>query len=393
MRKLKAAVIGAGFMGRTHVEALRRLGFVDVVAVAAISDEEAKKFAASAGIDWATADVDAILADKSIDGVHICTPNALHCPIAMKALRAGKHVLSEKPLAMSTAEAKKMLELAEKKGLCHATNHNLRYYPLTQQIRRMIENGELGEILVVQGTYSQDWLLYDTDFNWRILRKDNGPLRVMGDIGSHWMDMIQHLTGLPITALSADLEIIHKTRKQPMVAIETFAGKTLKPADYKEVKIDTEDYGAVMIHLGDRARGAFTVSQLAAGCKNRFEFMICGTKASVSWNQEQPNHMWVGYRNEPNRIIQKDASLMDPKAAPYAEYPGGHAEGYPDSHKQLFKRFWSRVADPSLPIEYPTFADGLRGMQLLEKVIESHKKRGWVNTGLGAKKLAKKAAK
>ena len=393
MRKLKAAVIGAGFMGRTHVEALRRLGFVEVVAVAAISDEEAKKFAASAYIDWATADVDAILADKSIDGVHICTPNALHYPIAMKALKAGKHVLSEKPLAMSAAEAKKMLELAEKKSLCHATNHNLRYYPLTQQIRRMIENGELGEILVVQGTYSQDWLLYDTDFNWRILRKDNGPLRAVGDIGSHWMDMIQHVTGLPITALCADLAIMHKTRKQPLVAIETFAGKTLQPADYKEIKIDTEDYGGVLLHLGERARGAFTVSQVSAGCKNRFEFMVSGTKASVSWNQEQPNQMWVGYRNEPNRIIQKDPSLMDPRAATYADYPGGHAEGYPDSHKQLFRRFWSRVGDPSLPIEYPTFADGLRGMQLLEKVIESHKKRGWVNTGLGAKKPARKAAR
>ena len=378
-------------MGRTHVEALRRLGFVDVAAVAGIDLAEAERFAAANAIECA-ATVDDILADKSIDGVHVCTPNALHCPIAMQALKAGKHVLSEKPLALSAAEAKKMLELAEKKGLCHATNHNLRYYPMTQQIRRMIENGDLGEILVVQGTYSQDWLLYDTDFNWRILRKDNGPLRVMGDIGSHWMDMIQHVTGLPITALCAELEIIHKTRKQPLVAIETFAGKTLKPADYKEIKIDTEDYGAVLLHLGERARGAFTVSQAAAGCKNRFEFMICGTKASVSWNQEQPNHIWVGYRNEPNRILQKDPSLLDPRAAAYADYPGGHAEGYPDAHKQLFKRFWSRVADPSLPAEYPTFADGLRGMQLLERVIESDKKRGWVNTGLGAKKPVKKAA-
>lgn len=392
MGKLKAAVIGAGFMGRTHVENIRRLGFVEVVAVAAISDDEAKRFAASTYIDWATSDVDAILADKSIDGVHICTPNALHFPIAMKALKAGKHVLSEKPLAMTAGEAKKMLDLAEKKGLCHATNHNLRYYPMTQQIRRMIENGELGEILSVDGHYAQDWLLYDTDFNWRILRKDNGALRVVGDIGSHWMDMIQHVTGLPITALCADLEIFHKVRKQPKIAIETFAGKTLRPEDYKEVKIDTEDYGAVLVHLGDRTRGAFTVTQMAAGCKNRFEFMICGSKASVSWNQEQPNSIWIGYRNEPNRILQKDPSLLDPKAAPYSSYPGGHAEGYPDAHKQLFAHFWARVADRSLPIEYPTFADGLRGMQLLEKVIESDKKRGWVNTGFGKKPAAKKTA-
>ena len=224
MRKLRAAVIGAGFMGRVHTEALRRLGTVEVAAVAAITEEEAKRFAEANNIEWATADVDSILKSGDIDGVHICTPNALHAPIALAALKAGKHVLCEKPLALSAAEAKKMAELAEKKGLCNATNHNLRYYPVVQQIRRMIENGDLGEILVVQGTYSQDWLLYDTDFNWRILRKHNGTLRAVGDIGSHWMDMIQHVTGLPITSLCADLNIIHKTRKQPKVAIETFAG-------------------------------------------------------------------------------------------------------------------------------------------------------------------------
>jgi predicted dehydrogenase len=378
MRTLKAAIFGAGFMGRTHLEAIRRLGFVEVVAVAGITHEEASRFAAANNIPHAAASAEEILADPSIDGVHICTPNATHAPLAMKALQAGKHVLCEKPLAMSASEAKQMLDLANKKKLCHATNHNLRYYPVVQQIRRMIENGDLGEILVVQGTYSQDWLLYDTDFNWRILKKDNGPLRVVGDIGSHWMDMIQHLTGLSITALCADLNIVHKTRKQPKVAIETFAGKTLSPEDYNEIKIDTEDFGMVMLHLGPRCRGAYTVSQVSAGCKNRFEFQIFGTKAGAGWCQERPDELWIGYRNEPNRIIIKDPSLLYPQAASYADLPGGHSEGYDDTHKMLFRRFWSRVADPSLPVEYPTFADGLRGMLLLEKVLESHKKRAWV---------------
>lgn len=394
MRKLKAAVIGAGFMGRTHVEALRRLGNVEVAAVSAATEEEARGFAESQFIDFATGNVDKILADPSIDGVHICTPNATHFPIAMKALKANKHVLCEKPLAMSASEARQMVELAEQKGLCHATNHNLRYYPATQQIRRMIENGDLGEILVVQGTYSQDWLLYDTDFNWRILRKHNGPLRVVGDIGSHWMDMIQHVTGMPITQLCADLNIVHKTRRQPKVAIQTFAGKTLRPEDYNEVKIDTEDFGMVMVHMGARCRGAYTVSQVSAGCKNRFEFQIFGTKAGVAWNQERPDEIWVGKRNEPNGIILKDPSLFYPAAASYADLPGGHSEGYDDCHKQLFRRFWARVADASLPVEYPTFADGLRGMELLEKVTESHKKRTWVNSAPAkAKKASKPAAK
>jgi len=399
MPKLKAAVIGAGFMGRVHTEALRRLGNVEVVAVVAITEEEARRFANANGIDWATADVDSVLQDEHIRGVHICTPNATHAPIALAALKAGKHVLCEKPLAMSAAEARQMLELAERKHLCHATNHNLRYYPVVQHIRRMIEHGDLGEILVVQGTYSQDWLLYDTDFNWRILRKHNGPLRVVGDIGSHWMDMIQHLTGLPITALCADLNIVHKTRKQPKVAIQTFAGKTLRPDEYDEVKIDTEDYGAVLLHLGEKARGAFTVSQVNAGCKNRFEFYIFGTKMGVGWNQESPDTLWIGRRNEPNMVIVKDPSLLYPKAAAYADLPGGHSEGYDDCHKMVFRRFWARVEDPSRPIEYPTFADGLRGMELLEKVIESNQKRGWVHCAPRAAKaeapapVAKKKAK
>ena len=279
---------------------------------------------------------------------------------------------------MSVAEARDLVKLAKKTGLANCIEHNLRYYPVVQQIRRMIEAGELGEILIVQGTYSQDWLLYDTDWNWRIDSKANGKLRAMGDIGSHWMDMIQHLTGLRITALCADLQTFHTTRKRPKGSIETFAGKTMKPQDYEPVKIDTDDFGAVLVHVGDRARGAFTVSQMSAGRKNMFTFDIYGTKAGVSWNQERPDQLWIGQRNTPNQIIVKDPSLLHPKAAAYADLPGGHSEGYDDSHKQVFKRFYARVADPSAPVEYPTFDDGLLGMELLEKVLESAKKKGWV---------------
>jgi predicted dehydrogenase len=270
------------------------------------------------------------------------------------------------------------VELAGRTKLANAINHNLRYYPVVQQIRRMIEAGDLGDILIVQGTYSQDWLLYDTDWNWRVDSKANGALRAMGDIGSHWMDMIQHLTGLKITALCADLATFHKTRKKPKGPIETFAGKKLQPEDYQEVPIDTEDFGAVLLHLGDRARGAFTVSQMSAGRKNRFEFDIYGTKAGVSWNQERPDELWIGQRNTPNALIVKDPSLLYPKAAAYADLPGGHSEGYDDVHKQVYKHFYAKVADPSAPLDYPTFEDGLHGMHLLEKVLESSKKHGWV---------------
>ena len=380
MSKIKAAVIGAGFMGRVHTEGIRRLGNVEVVAVAAITADEAATFGKVMGIDKTTGDYREILADPSIQAVHVCTPNALHYKISMDAMRAGKHVLCEKPLALSAAEAKEMAALAREKGLANCVNHNLRYYPLLQHARRMIEKGELGEILVVQGTYSQDWLLYDTDFNWRVETRDNGALRAMGDIGSHWMDMIQHLTGQKITSVCADLAIFHKTRKKPKVAVETFAGKQLRPEDYEEVPIDTDDYGAVLLKLGRRAHGAFTVSQVSAGCKNRFQVEIFGTKSGLIWNQEEPNTLWIGERNSPNKIVVKDPSLIESTVSSFAEMPGGHAEGYGDAHKQVYKRFYRKVADPSAPVEYPTFEDGAWGMHLLEKVLESSRKRAWIDT-------------
>ncbi len=381
MKKIRTAMIGAGFMGKVHTEAVRRLGNVEVAAVAGISEQEARGFGAAMGIEKTTGDYRTVLADPTIDAVHVLTPNALHHPITMEALKAGKHVLCEKPLTVNSAQAKEMVALAKETGLANCVNHNLRCYPVVQHVRRMVENGDLGEILIAQGTYSQDWLLYDTDYNWRIESKDNGALRAMGDIGSHWMDMVQHLTGQKITSLCADLAIFHETRKKPKFAVETFTGKTLRPDDYDEIKIDTDDFGAVIFRLGKRARGAFTVSQMSAGCKNRFQFEIFGTKSGVIWNQERPDELWIGQRNTPNQIIIKDGSLMDPKAAAYADLPGGHSEGYDDAHKMMFRRFYRKVADPSAPVEYPTFEDGHWGIQVLEKVLESAAKRAWVTTG------------
>jgi predicted dehydrogenase len=379
MRKIKTAVIGSGFMGKVHTEAVRRLGNVEVVALASSPRQEASKLAHVFDVPNVSSTWKNIVKDPEVEVVHICTPNALHFPIAMAAMEAGKHVVCEKPLAMSVDEAKQMVDLAKKKKIAHCVNHNLRYYPVVQHIREMIANGDLGEILVVQGTYSQDWLLYDTDYNWRIEPKASGPLRVVGDIGSHWMDMIQHLTGLKITALCADLQIVHKKRKKPKDSVETFAGKLLKPEDYIEVKVETEDVGAVLLQLGKRARGAFTVSQVSAGCKNRFQIEIFGAKAGVMWNQEAPDQLWIGQRNAPNQLIVKDPSLLHSGAQSFADLPGGHSEGYDDTHKQVFKRFYHKVLHPSTTPQYPTFEDGLRGMMLLEKVLESHQKRGWVD--------------
>ncbi len=378
MRKLKVAMFGTGFMGKVHTEAIRRLGNVEVAAVAASSQATADKFAAALMIPKASGDWQSVMADPEIDAVHVCTPNSLHHAMSKAALEAGKHVLCEKPLAMNAAEARELKELAAKKNLAHCVNHNLRCYPMVQQIRCMIAAGELGDVLVVNGTYFQDWLLYDTDWNWRADAAANGALRAMGDIGSHWMDAIQHLTGLRITSLCADLQTFHKTRKRPKGSVETFTGKKLAAEDYTATPVTTDDFGAVLVRLGDRARGSFAVSQVSAGRKNRFNLEIYGTKCGVAWNQERPDELWIGHRNSPNQSILKDPSLLYPGAASFADLPGGHSEGYDDTHKQMFRRFYARVADAAAPVEYPTFVDGVRGMELLEKVLESSTKRAWV---------------
>ncbi len=381
MQKIKTAIVGTGFMGKVHTENVRRLGNVEVAAVVGSRAETARKFAEAASIPFATDKLQDVLDNKGIAAVHICTPNADHYPMSLAAVNAGKAVLCEKPLSMNVEEARKLVDAAKVKNAVNCVEHNLRYYPVVQEMRQMIAAGEIGDILIVQGTYSQDWLLYDTDWNWRLDTKSNGKLRVMGDIGSHWMDMIQHLTGLSITAVCADLSTFHKTRKRPKGSVETFAKKSGGAEgnqEYESFPIDTEDFGMVMLKLGERARGAFTVSQMSAGRKNEFAFEIFGSKAGLAWNQEQPDTLWIGHRNEPNQIILKDASLFHPGAQSFADLPGGHSEGYDDSHKQVFKRFYARVADASAPVEYPTFEDGLHGMILLEAVAESAKKQAWV---------------
>ena len=379
MNRVKTAIIGTGFMGRVHVEAVRRLGFVDVAAVAGTTVEKARALADAFGVEDATDDYRGVLRSRTIQAVHLCTPNAQHFEMASAALNAGKHVLCEKPLALTSAEAAALVALAAAKRLRNATCHNLRYYPMVQQMRRMREAGELGEILIAQGTYSQDWLLYETDWNWRVEARHGGALRAMGDIGSHWCDLAEHVSGQRITSLCADLAIFHQTRQRPSRTADTFAGKSLKPGDRVEMPVDTEDFGSVLFHLGDRARGAFTVSQVSAGCKNRLSIEIYGTKASASWNQERPDELWVGHRDGGNEVVLKDPSLLAPSAAAYADLPGGHSEGYDDTFKQLFRRFYQSILDHGSAAEYPQFAAGLRQMRVLDAVLASHRGRAWID--------------
>jgi predicted dehydrogenase len=378
MKKLRTAVIGTGFMGRVHLEALRRTEGVEVAAVVGRESGSAEKLARGFDIP-ATADLAKVLEDSSIDAVHVCTPNASHYALSLAALRQGKHVLCEKPLSVSVAEAEELVSVARDRRLRNCVCHNLRYYPMVQQMREMRERGELGEILVAQGTYSQDWLLYETDWNWRIDPTAGGPLRAMADIGTHWFDMAGHITGLNITSLSADLQTFHKQRRRPRQQNETFGGKLLKDQDAELIHVESDDFASVSFHLGERARGTMTASQISAGCKNRLSIEIYGTESSVAWNQERPDELWIGHRNAPNQTIIKDPSLLLAGAQRFADLPGGHSEGYDDTFKQVFRRFYASILDPDSTPEYPQMKDGLRQMKLLDAVLASSKSRSWID--------------
>ena len=393
MNPIKTAIFGTGFMGRVHLEALRRLESVEVSAIAGRTSEAARRLAAGFNIPKVAADYRDILRDPQIDAVHICTPNAQHFPMAKEALEAGKHVLCEKPLAISAVEGEELVALAARHKLRNCVCHNLRDYPMVQQMRRLREAGDLGEILVVQGTYFQDWLLYDTDWNWRVDANAGGPSRCMADIGSHWFDMAEHITGLRVTSLCADLQTFHPQRKKPKRSIETFSNKLQGAEDYIETTVDTEDFGAVIFRMGEqlggqrggrtgeqtvgRARGAVTASQVSAGRKNRLSIEIYGTKSSVAWNQERPDELWQGHRDTANQTSVKDPSLLKPEARSYADLPGGHSEGYDDTFKQVFRRFYASIGAPIVP-EYPQFQDGLRQLKILDAVLQSHKMRSWI---------------
>ena len=379
MRTIRTAIFGTGFMGRVHLEAVRRLEHVEVVAIAGRTLQAAQRLGEGFSIPTIVADYRELLRDSTIDSVHICTPNAQHFSMAKDAIQARKHVICEKPLATSVEQAEELVTLAAQQAVRNCVCHNLRFYPMVQQIRSLRESGELGEILVVQGTYFQDWLLYDTDWNWRVDSTAGGPSRAMADIGSHWFDMAEHVTGLRVTSLCADLQTFHHTRKKPKLALETFANKLLGSDDFVETAVDSEDFGAVLFHMGSRTRGSVAASQISAGRKNRLSIEICGSKSSVAWNQERPDELWVGHRERGNQIVLKDPSLLDPSARLYADLPGGHSEGYDDTFKQIFRRFYAAIGAPAQAPEYPQFSDGLRQLHILNAALKSNQTRGWVD--------------
>ena len=375
----KAGVIGKGFIGPAHAEALARLGNVKVVAIAGSDEVASKAKAASLGIARGYGDWRRLVHDEEVQVVHVCSPNDLHFDMAKEALEAGKHVVCEKPLTVSIQQAEQLVELAEKKKLVNTVHFNIRYYPLMQHLHEIVAKGELGSIFSVHGSYLQDWLYYPTDYNWRLEQTQSGSSRAVADIGSHWLDLVEFVSGSRIEEVLADFQTFHTTRKKPRGPVETFAGKMRKPEDYSDIKIESEDYASVLLRFAGGARGVMTVSQVSAGRKNRLSFELDGSKRSAFWDSETPNQMWIGRRDGNNEIVMKDPSLLDPTAARTADYTGGHNEGYPDSFKQMFKDDYGYLArgDFSTKPPFPTFRDGLRELILGERIVESSKTGAW----------------
>jgi predicted dehydrogenase len=372
-------VAGTGFIGPAHVEGLRRNG-IQVIGLAENTIEKAREKAAELNIPRIYGSLDELLADPDIDVVHLATPNYLHFPHAKAALLAGKHVVCEKPLAMNATQSAELVKLSAQKKLVNAINFNIRMYPMSQQARSMVQNGEIGDVFILQGSYLQDWLLFPTDWNWRLEPDQGGTLRAVGDIGSHWLDLLTFITGLRVEEVYADFKTFHPIRNKPAKPVETFTGKILQASDLVAQPITTEDYATVILHYENGVRGVMTVSQVSSGHKNRLFYEINGSRSSLGWDSERPNELWVGHRTEANQVLMKDPSLLSPEARAVTSYPGGHNEGFPDTFKQLYNKVYGYIlaGDYDKKPDFPTFADGHYEMQLCEAIERSAREKIWV---------------
>ncbi|QDT98628.1 Gfo/Idh/MocA family protein [Gimesia aquarii] len=379
---LTAAVVGTGFIGPVHVEGLRRAGIL-VAGIAGSTADKSQTAAKTLGLERGYTSFNNVLTDDSVDVVHLATPNRFHFEQASAVLRAGKHVMCEKPLAMNSKESAELVTLAAECGLVAGVAYNIRFYPLCQEAASRVARSEFGDPIHMNGSYIQDWLLHDTDFNWRVIADEGGELRAVADIGTHWLDLIQFITGQEVVSVCADLQTVHTKRQRPLGASETFSNEVTDSAKTASVAVTTDDAGCVLLKFENGARGSLHVSQATAGRKNCLRFEIAGSQQSLSWNSEAPNALWVGHRDRPNELLTRDPSLLSPSAASTCSYPGGHNEGFPDTFKQLFRAFYGYIAsgDFTASPPFPTFEDGHREILLCEAILKSHRKQCWVEVG------------
>ena len=373
---IRAAVIGTGFIGTVHVESLRRIG-VQVRGVLGSTPERGAARAAALGVGHAYPSLDAILDDPSVDVVHVTSPNHLHVPQARAILEAGKHVVCEKPLALTAADSTALVADAARTGLVNAVNFNLRFYPLHQHVRDLIADGGLGEVRFVTGHYFQDWLFHDSDWNWRLEPDKGGALRAVGDIGSHWIDLVQFLTGGRIVAVMADLATFVNVRQEPRGPVETFS--TERSNDTVGREMATEDVASILIRFDTGARGVVAVSQISPGRKNSLQWEVDGSAGAAAWDSETPDHLWLGHRDRPNEILLRNPALMLPGGQAAAALPGGHVEGFADTFAALFRAIYADVlaGRPSDHPPYATFAAGHDEMLVNDAIAASAAAGRW----------------
>ena len=381
MERIKTAIIGMGYIGASHIEAIRRIGFIELVAVVDVNYELAKKKAAEYYIPKCYETIEEMLSDPEIQVVHNCTPNNLHLEVNEKIIRAGKHVFSEKPLARNTVESQSLLDLlAKNKEIVHGVNFNYRMNPLVQEMKQKILKGEIGTPKLIHGSYLQDWLLYDTDYNWRIEPEFCGPSRCIADIGSHWMDTAQAIMGSKIISVCADLVTTIPVRKKAKVQIETFAVNTNQ--DYEEKVVNSEDYGAVLVKFDNGVHGVFHASEVSAGRKCFLNIEVDGTTSSLYWNQESADQMWMGFRDKDNSIVMRNPNLMTPEAKQYTYLAAGHPEGWNDALKNNMMSFYCYIRDQKVQgldlCDFATFEDAHYLVKLTEAILKSNETKQWV---------------
>lgn len=364
MKTIRTVVIGLGFIGMVHVEQLRRIPYVDVVAVTDSMGAEEK--AAALGISASFSEYKEMMDTVKPDCIHICTPNFMHFEIAMAAFERGINVICEKPMAMDAREARIMVEAAKRSGCIGALNFHNRFYPVPYHMRHMVEKGELGDVFAVQGGYLQDWLQFKTDFSWKLLASKCGKTRVTADLGSHWMDLSEYISGQKITEVFAEFKNIYPTRIN------------MTNDGPEEVPIDTEDFSYALFRYENGAVGNAQFSGVFSGKKNQTLLQIAGTKASLEWDSEKINDLLIGHRNEPNGILTKDPLLVDKSTSAIINYPGGHAEGFSEAFKQNFTAIYNAIRGNGDRNLFATFEDGLHVMKLCDALYESAQTGKWV---------------
>jgi predicted dehydrogenase len=373
-KKLGMGLVGPGFVAAQHLDAVRRLGDVDVVAIAGSSESAAQRKALQFKVTRWYGSYDALVSDPDVSVVHNTTPNHLHFAVTMAALRAGKHVISDKPLAMNVDEARQLLDAAMAARVAHVVTFNYRGNPLVQQARQMIAAGDVGPLTFIHGQYLQDWLTDPNVYSWRSDPSKGGVTSALGDIGSHWCDLAEHVSGTRIHSVLADLSTVVPVRYSNGDPSEAFAQTAGRGQVAHEVR--SEDLATVLLRFANGAKGTFTAAQVLPGHKNDLRLEINGRSASLQWAQERQNELWRGHAVKPSELLVKDPGLLTGDAHRYAHLPAGHQEAWSDAFSNVIRDAydWIRAggAPEAKPTPTATFEDGYRSHCVIDAMLKSH---------------------